>query len=82
VVDTSRKQALGSGRRWLFRIWIGATIVMAVLAAFWAPISEEAHAGMGALAALIPPLMILLLSGGLGWLVWVVLARRRSGPQR
>ncbi|WP_299436590.1 hypothetical protein [uncultured Rhodospira sp.] len=81
----ARHQALGRLRRWFFAVWVGLTILAALYIGLLAPLVAYLHDDLWLIAVIIPPLMISLLGIGLGWLVWLVTARRPepgSGPRR
>jgi hypothetical protein len=66
----------------MFRIWIGLTVVVAIYIAVTGPLVTAFDEDMWLVAIVVPPLMILLLGLGLGWLAWVVTAPRRDRGQR
>jgi hypothetical protein len=52
-VDDASKHALGSGRRWPFRLWIGVTMLLPSLPRSGPALAQHAHTGTGPLAGLI-----------------------------
>jgi len=82
MLEHSRERALGSWRRWTFRIWIGLTVVLAVYIAVTLPFVRDDRVGHLVLGAPIPFAMIALLAIGLGWLIWLVTSSRRRSRGR
>ncbi len=72
----------GRWRRRLFWSWIGATVLVALYVALAAPLARHAAEGREWVALAVPPLMILMLGTGLGWLLLYVLARGDRGRAR
>ncbi len=67
----------------MFRVWIGITLLLAGYIVVLLPFVHDERIGQVLLGVPVPLVMILLLVVGLGWLVWLVTARRRRvRPQR
>ncbi len=66
--ESRRRSDSGSRRRWLFRLWIGATGLLALYVALAAPFANADLVPESYLAYSLPPLMILLLGLSLLWL--------------
>ncbi len=73
----SPADAGGKWRRWIFRVWIGITLLLAAYVVILLPFVRDEPIGRVLLGVPVPFVMILLLVVGLGWLVWLVTARRR-----
>lgn len=69
------KRATGQGRRMMFLVWTALTVIIAVYIGVTAPLTTYLHEDLWIVAVAIPPLMIVLLGIGLGWLVWMSAAR-------
>jgi hypothetical protein len=82
MLRESYRRLIGPRRRSLFWAWVGLTVLVAVAVGVYAPVAEYFGAGMRPVAIIIPPLMIVLLSAGLAWLVWLVSAPRRDHRER
>lgn len=67
-------------RRWFFWGWTAITIAAAIYIGLAAPFVEDSHDRVPIVGVIFPPLMILLLGIGLGWLVMYV--SRRGPPRR
>ncbi|MQX38272.1 hypothetical protein [Roseospira navarrensis] len=67
---SAKERATGPGRRLMFAVWTGLTVVVAVYIGVTAPLTTYLHEDLWIVAVAIPPLMIVLLGIGLGWLVW------------
>lgn len=63
-------------RRPVFVVWVGLTIVAAAYVGAVGPFTAYFHERLWIVGVVVPPLMILLLGIGLGWLVWLVTAPR------
>jgi hypothetical protein len=77
----SPAEAAGEWRRWIFRIWIGITLLLAGYIVILLPFLRDEQSGPALLGVPVPLVMILLLVVGQGWLVWLVTARRRRVPE-
>jgi len=64
-------------RRWFFWGWVALTIVAAAYIGIAAPVVESFRTVPPLVGVIFPPLMILLLGIGLGWLALYV---SRPGP--
>lgn len=83
MLEHSRANAVGKWRRWAFRVWIGITILLAGYLVVILPFVGGEPTGAVLAGAPVPIVMMLLLTLGLGWLIWLVTARRsRRGPDR
>jgi len=81
MLEHSRANAAGKWRRWIFRIWIGITILLAGYIVAVLPFVGGEPTGAFLTGTPVPIVMIALLLLGLGWLIWLVTARRsRSRP--
>jgi uncharacterized membrane protein YhaH (DUF805 family) len=78
AITEIQKKATGRWRRWFFWGWIGATIVIAIIVAVYPPFTSDGPGGAPNIVWLIPPLMILGLGIGLGWLALVVFGRGKD----
>lgn len=78
-MEHSRTKALGKWRRWIFRIWVGITALLAVYIITVLAFFRDDRIGQFAVGLPVPFVMILLLALGLGWLIWLVTSRRRDG---
>lgn len=76
MIEHTRKKARGPHRRWVFRIWVGVTVVLAAYLAIAIPLASLFVDRYHYIAAAVPAVMILLTFIGLGWLVWFVTARK------
>lgn len=72
------QQSAGPWRRWMFRIWIGVTIVLGAFVIVTALFFGDERVSHFLVGVPVPVTMIVLLFLGLGWLVWLVTARRRG----
>lgn len=79
--DMSRLKgkAAGRGRWWLFFAWIALTIVVALYVGIAGPFAAYFGEDLWMIGVVVPPLMIVMLGLGLGWLIWLTTAR---GPRR
>jgi hypothetical protein len=77
VLQHSRRKAAGRWRRWTFVTWIALTLVAAAYILVTAPFASYFDEEMWMVGVIVPPLMIVLLAGGIGWLVWLVTSSRR-----
>jgi len=68
-------------RRPMFWIWIALTVAVAAYVAFAAPFVTYFGAAEALVAVIVPPVTILLVGIGFGWLVFYVIAtpRRKNG---
>lgn len=66
-----------TGRRRLFWAWVGITAAIALYVGVAGPFVSYFHEDMWLVAVVGPPLMIVLLSSGLGWLAWWVFGTRK-----
>ena len=66
--SSPRSATTGRRRRWLFRLWVGATILAALYVALAAPFASADLVPESYLAYSLPPLTILLLGLSLLWL--------------
>ncbi|MFA7429075.1 MAG: hypothetical protein WCZ23_02845 [Rhodospirillaceae bacterium] len=79
----SERSATGRKRHWAFTAWVVASIVVAVWIALSAPVAEYFTGLPWFVAYAVPALMFFLLLVGLGWLVYLVTARRDAqSPHR
>jgi hypothetical protein len=76
MLEHSRANALGKWRRWAFRVWIGITILLAGYIVAILPFVGGEPTGAFLAGAPVPIIMIILLTLGLGWLIWLVTSRR------
>ncbi len=77
MLQHSRRKATGRWRRWTFVIWVALTFVAAAYVLLAAPFAPYFRADPWVVGVIVPPLMIVLLAIGIGWLVWVVTSSRR-----
>jgi predicted lysophospholipase L1 biosynthesis ABC-type transport system permease subunit len=83
MMGHSPAEAAGKWRRWIFRVWIAITLLLAGYIVILLPFVRDERIGPVLLGVPVPLVMILLTAVGLGWLVWLVTARRRRArPQR
>lgn len=78
MLQHSRRRALGRWRRVMFVGWVGLTIVAAIYIGVTAPFASYFHDNFWMVGVVVPPLMIVLLGIGLGWLVWLVTSTPRK----
>lgn len=78
MARNSADLAARKGRRWTFFVWIALTIVVAAYLLIAAPFTAYVHEDLWLAAVVVPPLMILLLGIGLGWLIWLSSSRAGS----
>jgi hypothetical protein len=71
-----------TGRRRMFWLWVVLTSVVAVYVGIAGPFASYFHEDMWLVAIVGPPLMIILLSAGLGWLAWWVFGTRKPDRRR
>ncbi len=64
------------------RSWIALTIAAAAYIAVTAPFASYFGEGMWMVGVVVPPLMIVLLAVGIGWLVWMVTSSRSRDDRR
>jgi hypothetical protein len=69
-------------RRPMFWIWVAITIVVAGYIGVAAPFAAFFAADKAWVAAIVPPVMILLLGIGLAWLLFFVMAPGRKPQSR
>jgi len=65
-------------RRWFFWAWIALTIIAALYIGVAAPFAETSITRIPLIGAIFPPLMIVLLGGGIAWLI--AFTSRRGPP--
>ena len=58
-------------------IWVALTFVAAAYVLLAEPFAQYFSEDMWAVGVIVPPLMIILLAIGIGWLVWLVTSSRR-----
>lgn len=66
-----------TGRRRVFWLWVVLTALVALYVGIAGPFASYFHEDMWLVAIVGPPLMIILLSSGLAWLVWWVFGTRK-----
>ena len=76
----TRKKALGPQRRWIFRVWVGLTVALSAYLLVAIPLADLFTDRFHFIVAAVPPVMALLVLIGIGWLVWLVTARRARPP--
>jgi hypothetical protein len=81
-LQPTRRKVLGRWRRWFFHLWTGLTIAALAFIAILDPVVLSGDLSKLAVAAFVPPLMILLTLFGVGWLVLLVLSRGRRNDHR
>jgi NhaP-type Na+/H+ or K+/H+ antiporter len=81
MLEHTQRRAVGPWRRWAFRVWIGLTGALALYIVTVLPFVRDDRIGPFLLGVPVPFVMIALLMIGLGWLVWLVTARRHT-PER
>jgi hypothetical protein len=74
--------AVGPKRRSTFVAWVVASIVVTAYLLVAAPFAEYFHEAHWAVAVALPALMAFFLITGLGWLLYLVSARRPRGDGR
>lgn len=77
----SERSATGRKRHWTFVAWVVASIIVAAWIAVSAPVAEYFHEMHWIVAFSVPALMFFFLLAGLGWLVYLVTARREDAPR-
>ena len=77
MLQHSRRKAAGRWRRRTFVIWVALTFVAAAYMLLAEPFAHYFRPDMWVVGVIVPPLMIILLAIGIGWLVWLVTASRR-----
>lgn len=77
MLQHSRRKATGRWRRWTFVIWIALTFVAAAYVLLAEPFAQYFRADMWVVGVIVPPLMIVLLAIGIGWLMWLMTSSRR-----
>ena len=82
MLENSRRKAAGRWRHWTFAAWIALTIAAAAYIAVTAPFASYFGEGMWIVGVVVPPLMIVLLTVGIGWLVWMVTSSRSRDDLR
>lgn len=80
MMERARAGADGRWRRRVFAVWVSLTIVASLYLAVVGPFAAYFREDLWLVGVVVPPLMILLLSLGLAWLVWIVTGPRRPGP--
>lgn len=81
MLEHSASRAAGLWRQWAFRAWIGVTIALAIYVVSVLSFLRDDRIGQFLLGVPVPFVMIVLLAIGLGWLGWLVTARRRRHSQ-
>lgn len=76
----SEHAATGRKRHWAFIAWVVASVVVAIWIAVSAPVTEYFHGMHWIVAYTVPALMFFFLLVGLGWLIYLVTARRGDAP--
>lgn len=82
MLQHSERRAEGRWRRWTFLIWIALTIAIAAYIALTAPFASYFGEGMWMVGVVVPPLMIVLVALGVGWLLWLVTSSKSRGDRR
>jgi len=82
VLEHSRRKATGRWRHWTFLTWIALTIAAAAYIAVTAPFASYFGEGMWMVGVVVPPLMIVLLAVGTGWLVWLATSSKDRDDRR
>lgn len=77
----SNRAIRGRWRQWLFRAWLGASFVISVYVGLAGPFTSYASDGRSLVALAVPAVMVFMLLTGLGWLVLLVVSRRRDARQ-
>jgi hypothetical protein len=77
----TERSATGRKRHWAFTAWVVASIVIAIWIAVSAPVTEYFNEMPWYVAYSVPALMFFFLLVGLGWLVYLVTARRDGLPR-
>ncbi len=81
MLQHSRRQASGRWRRYTFVIWVVLTGIAAAYMMLAQPFAHYFRDDLWVVGVIVPPLMIVLLAIGLGWLVWLVTASRGGRAQ-
>jgi hypothetical protein len=76
MLEHSARRAAGPWRRWAFRIWVALTIMLGVYIVAVLSFFRDDRIGQFLVAVPVPVAMFALLVIGLGWLIWLVSARR------
>lgn len=79
MLQHTSRRALGRQRRWVFRLWVGLTIALAVYLLIAIPFADLFTDRFHFIVAVVPFVMTLLALIGFGWLVWIVTARHSGG---
>ncbi len=84
MLQHSRREAAGRWRRRTFAAWIALAIIAATYMLVAQPFAHHFRSDMWVVGVIVPPLMIVLLALGIGWLVWLVTSSRtrREPPER
>lgn len=82
MLQHSRRQATGRWRRWTFVIWVALTGIAAAYMMIAAPFAPYFREDLWVVGVIVPPLMIILLAIGIGWLVWLATSSRRRKRDR
>ncbi len=77
VADPKETRARADRRRMMFRIWIGASMVIAIVAGVFAPFAEYYGNAERWVAWFVPAMAFLLLLG-VGWLAVYMFGRPRK----
>jgi len=80
MVMHSRVKALNRHRRLVFRLWVGLTVVLGGFLGVSTLFLGNRPTQYEWVAVAVPPTMIALALLGVGWLVWLVTARRQKKP--
>lgn len=76
MMEHSRRRATGPWRHRTFLFWVAITAVVSLYLAVAAPFAENVHENFRWVALVVPPVSFMLMAVGLGWLVWLVTAKR------
>lgn len=82
MLQHSRRQAAGRWRRVTFVIWVALTGIAAIYMMVAAPFAPYFRGDLWVVGVIVPPLMIVLLGIGIGWLVWLVTSSRHAERDR
>jgi len=77
MIEHSQKKARGPHRRLVFKLWIWITVFLAAFLMIALPMAAFFADQYRHIAAIVPPVMIALTVIGVGWLVWLVTAKKR-----
>lgn len=82
MLEHSRRKATSKWRLWAFVTWLALTIVAAAYIFVTAPFAGYFGEGMWIVGVVVPPLMIVLVAIGIGWLVWLVTSSKSRDDRR